>query len=65
MARGKDETGRKKQEVVAQLNIIKEQGYLYFIDKEGYVSRTKIAHKKEDTPTASLKPKTLTPKSKK
>ena len=44
MARGGARKGRKpKPEVVAKVGVKKESGFLYFVDKQGDVSKAKMA----------------------
>ncbi|MBN2567503.1 hypothetical protein JXB02_05470 [Candidatus Woesearchaeota archaeon] len=42
MARGRNQKGKQKQQVVAQTGVKRADGYLYFIDKDGDVARTKM-----------------------
>ena len=44
MSRGKKK-GKVSQDVVARTGVTKEVGYLYFVDKDGDVSRAKMVRR--------------------
>ncbi len=43
MSRGGGKKGKQKTEKVAKVAAKKESGYLYFVDKNGDISRAKMA----------------------